>query len=119
MSRKVVTVDEILAGKGPEIEALAHEVRDAILGAAPQLEERALPGWQAVSFRSPERGFVCALFPYADRVRIAFEHGVDLIDPDGRLEKGSTSSKRVRYLSFRPGQAVDADLVDFFVNQYS
>jgi hypothetical protein len=84
-----------------------------MLGAQPQLQERARPGWHSLNYRDPAAGFVCALFPTADRVQLVFERGAELPDPE-RLLTGS--GRRVRVLAFESAGDVDADVVTRFLD---
>jgi hypothetical protein len=69
----------------------------------PDLGERALPGWGAIGFRHPQAGHIAALFPEADGVKLVFEHGARLDDPDGLLE-GTT--RQTRHVSLRSTAAI-------------
>mgnify|MGYP001581345012 FL=1 len=68
--------------------------------AVPALSEAAYPGWKAVGFRHAKAGYVCGVFPSAVGVRLIFEHGAKLADPDG-LIKGAGRVKQVRYVTIR------------------
>ncbi len=107
------TVDELLADHTDEVIDLAERLRAVVLGAHPQLIERARPGWHSINYRDPAAGFVCALFPAADRVQLVFENGARLPDPEGRL---SGTGRQVRALVFPAGTEVDADVVVHFLD---
>ena len=64
---------------------LALWVRDILLAAEPDLEQRVYPGWQGVGFHDAEAGYLCALFPRTNGLFLSFEHGAALPDPDGLL----------------------------------
>lgn len=64
---------------------LAVWVRDVLLAAEPDLEQRVYPGWQGVGFHDAEAGYLCALFPRTNGLFLSFEHGAALPDPDGLL----------------------------------
>lgn len=93
-----MTRAELLAPSPPAVRRLALTVRAVILEAAPGLEERVLPGWRALGYRDARAGHLCALFPRADELKLYFEHGASLPDPDGLLE-GTT--KQTRFVRFR------------------
>jgi hypothetical protein len=92
------TPEQLLSAHPPSIRDLADEIRQTLLAAVPSFEERALPGWRAIAFRDPQAGHVCALFPYADHVKLYVEYGASLDDPDGLMEG---AMKRGRYIAFR------------------
>ena len=85
----------ILAVHAPEIRFLAERLRSLILGTVPEAVETAYPGWHAIGYRHPENGYFAAIFPETERVRLAFEWGVLLPDPNSLL-KGA--GKQVRYV---------------------
>jgi hypothetical protein len=79
-----------------------------LLRAHPDLTERARTGWHSLNYAHPDAGFVCALFPYADRVDLVFEHGALLPDPGGLL---SGTTRQVRTLRVPASGAVDEGAV--------
>ena len=73
---------------------LAWDVRMSIFKAMPRCEKRIYRGWNGLGYHDPDAGYVCAIFPTKDAVRVAFEHGYLLPDPRGLL---TGDGKRVRY----------------------
>jgi hypothetical protein len=106
-------VDELLADHSDAVIALTQRLREIVLGAHPHFTERARAGWHSINYRDPVAGFVCALFPGADRVQLVLEHGARLPDPEGRL---SGAGRQVRSLEFPVAAPVDADLVEHFLD---
>jgi hypothetical protein len=51
----------------------------------PNAAETANPGWHSISYRHPEQGYFCGLFPTQDHVILVFEFGILLPDPNGVL----------------------------------
>jgi hypothetical protein len=100
--------DALLADHPDAVVRTAQRLREVLLDAHPDLTERARPGWHSVNYAHPEAGFVCALFPYADRVDLVFERGALLPDPDGRL---TGDTKQVRTLRLAAGAEPVADVV--------
>ena len=84
-----------------EIGTLARELI-ALVGGMPGLTGKVMPGWRSVNFRHAKAGHVCAVFPYADRVSLYFEHGRVLADPEGLLM--GEALKRGRFLRLHPGE---------------
>jgi hypothetical protein len=101
--KKKTTPEEILAPHGPEVRALVERLRALVRSEVPAVEERAYPGWKAIGYRDEQSGYFCGIFPYADRVRLMFEHGVALDDPAGVLEG---DGKQVRHVEMRPGERI-------------
>ncbi len=106
-------VDDLLAAHTDAVAATARRVRDVVLDAHPQLAERVRPGWHSLNYSDPAAGFVCGVFPLADRVQLAFELGARLPDPDGLL---SGSGRTVRTLEFSSVEAVDPAVVTGFLD---
>jgi hypothetical protein len=105
--------DDLFAEHPDAVIRAAQRLRDVLLEAQPDLVERARTGWHSVNYRHPTAGFVCALFPYTDRVDLVFEHGARLPDPDGHL-MGTT--RQVRTLRVLPDDGVDPDIIVEFLD---
>jgi len=99
-ARAGLTPAALLQPFPPRVRALANRLRSIVKKAAPSLKEAAYPGWKAVGFRHGEAGYICGVFPSAAGVRLIFEHGAGLRDPDGLLEGGGRV-KQVRYVTVR------------------
>ena len=97
------TPDDILAAFPPEVRALAGEVRSFVRARVPSAEERAYPGWRGIGYVDPQAGYFCGLFPQTDHVRLGFEHGAALPDPERLLTAGG---RQVRYVVLRPGEPI-------------
>ncbi len=78
-----------------EARELALSVRAAVLAAEPDLVERVYRGWDGIGFRHPDAGYVCAIYPRGPEVRLLFEHGARLPDPDGLLEGEGAQTRHV------------------------
>jgi hypothetical protein len=105
--------DELLADHPDAVVAAAQRLRDVLLEAQPDLAERARTGWHSINYTHPLAGFVCALFPYANRVDLVFEHGALLPDPAGHL---TGETRQVRTLRLRPDDGVDPGVVVEFLD---
>jgi hypothetical protein len=106
-------LDALLADHPEAVAGIALRLREVLLTGRPDLEERVRSGWHSVNFHDPGAGFVCAIFPLADRVQLVFERGVLLPDPDRRL--GGTGSQ-VRTLEFTAEGDVDAEVILEFLD---
>lgn len=95
MGKTKVLPEEILSAHNLDVQMLAESVRRLIKDEVPEAIEKAYPGWHAIGYTHPSAGYFCAIFPLDDRVQIAFEFGVLLRDPEGRLQG---QGKQVRYL---------------------
>ena len=105
--------DELLSEHPDGVAATAHRLRTVLLDAHPQLAERVRRGWHSINYRDPAAGFVCALFPGAERVQLVFEQGARLPDPEGRL---TGTGRQVRALAFTAPDEVDPAVVVPFLD---
>ena len=105
--------EDLLSEHPDAVAATARRLRAVLLDAHPQLEERVRRGWHSINYRDPVAGFVCALFPTADRVQLVFEHGARLPDPERRL---SGSGRQVRALEVTAPDQVDPEVVGTFLD---
>ena len=106
-------LDALLADHPEAVAGIALRLREVLLTGRPDLAERVRPGWHSVNFHDPVAGFVCALFPLADRVQLVFERGALLPDPHHRL--GGTG-RQVRTLEFTAEGDVDAEVILEFLD---
>ena len=105
--------DELLSEHPDAVTTTAQRLRAVLLDAHPQLQERVRRGWHSINYRDPVAGFVCALFPGAERVQLVFEHGARLPDPEGRL---TGTGRQVRALKFTAPEQVDPAVVVPFLD---
>ena len=82
--------------------------------AAPTAIDSVNPGWHCVAFTHPEVGYFCGLFPKADRVKVGFEFGVLLHDPEHLL---SGSGTQLRYLDVALDAALPKTTLTSFIEQ--
>jgi hypothetical protein len=88
-------VHDFLMASHPGLADLALWVREAVLAGEPELTERVYLGWDGIGFRHPDGGYVCAIYPreQEQEVRLLFEHGVRLHDPEHLLEGAGTQTR--------------------------
>jgi hypothetical protein len=106
-------VEQLLADHSDAVAGIARLLRRTLLDGHPPLVERVRAGWHSINYHDPAAGFVCAVFPLADRVQLVFERGTQLPDPDGRL---TGTGRRVRSLEFTDEADVDPDVVLEFLD---
>ncbi len=102
-SRDIFAVEDILLDHNPEIRALVQSVRNSILNIVPDAIEAAQPVWHSINYSHPESGYFCGVFPLQDSIKLAFEFGVLLPDPENLLEG---RGKQVRYLNLRDTDSI-------------
>ena len=86
-----------------------------LLAGHPGLEGKVMPGWKSINFHHRQAGFVCAVFPNAERVALYFEHG-RLLSAEDELPLGH-ELKRGRYMILRPGAQVPTDTMGILVSE--
>ena len=106
--------EAIIADAPPPLQTIAEELRDLVRATLPEAIERVRPGWRLIGYDVPVVGrrkpaYVGYIAVEPIHVHLGFEHGWAMRDPDGRLQ-GAGITKRVRWLTFRPGDAVDREV---------
>lgn len=94
---------------------LAVWARGIVLEAEPDFTERVYRGWGGIGFRHPSAGYICALYPRPQGdVRLLFEYGAALPDPEGVLEGEGTQT---RYLTLTAPGVDAADTIRALVQR--
>jgi hypothetical protein len=101
-----------LAGRPHAARALW--ARQVLIAAEPALRERVARGWGAVTLHHPAAGYVAGVFTYPARAFVAWEHGVELFDPEGLLEGDGA---QVRTLSITSCDDSTAQALEAFLAQ--
>ncbi len=115
--KDILAPEQILETHDPYIQQLAEKLRELIKRNIPEAVEKAYPGWRAIGYRHPIAGYICGIFPYSDKINLAFEHGASFHDPDHLLKKPPTSSKQVRYFEVRTEEDIDEAVIADFLPQ--
>jgi hypothetical protein len=111
------TPEALLADFSPPVRALAERVLALVTAHVPGVELRAYPGWRGIGLCDAQSGYFCGVFPRHEEgvgargecLRVLFEHGAALPDPDGVLTGGG---RQTRWATLRPGEPVpDAALL--------
>ena len=105
MKKTNITPEDILRDHSPSVVKLVSELRRIARITLPEVTEKAYPGWHAIGYRHPEAGYICGIFPFEEEVKVYFENGKFLPDPDNLLE-GNT--KQTRYYALSVGDKIRA-----------
>lgn len=108
----VTGLDALLEPLPAVIAQHAHAIINMIADTHPELEAKVKQGWRSVNFRHPQAGHVCALFPERSVIKLYFEHGVLLSDPENCL-KGQT--RQTRYMLFEPPAPIDGPVLAHYI----
>lgn len=113
VSNEGLTPEHILTGHIPEVGELSEALRSLVRAAAPEASERAYPSWHGIGYRHPQSGYFCAIFPQQDYVKLGFEFGVLLPDPEGLLEG---VGKQVRYVIIRQMADIQTEAIQRLIH---
>lgn len=100
-----------------EIQEIVATLRAEIGKSFPSLIEKIYFGWKAVGYTHPQAGYVGAIFPAANQVKMGFEHGVFLPDKKQQLVFGKSVGKQVKYLPIPQLNRVVLNDVKGFIEQ--
>ena len=107
--------EEFLAAFPPDVQSLANELRALVKETVPNITEAVYPGWKLIGYRVKQgrrSAYFCFIAPFENRIMLGFEYGIQLFDPDLRLEgEGS----QVRYLTVREKEDIDAEAFPAFI----
>lgn len=104
--------DLFLDGYPPDIRDLAERLRAVVGEAAPEAIERVRTGWRLIGYDIPvgrKTRFFAFVAPEPKHVHLGWESGIWMEDPDGILRGAHLKLKKVRYVTYQPGDEIPAD----------
>ena len=110
-------MDEIakfLAFYPQPIAAHAQRLRDLVLEAVPTAVERLRPGWRLIGYDLPitrHGTYFAWVWPEQEHVHVGWQVATLMADPRGRLRGAHLKLRKVRYLTYGPGDRIVAGLV--------
>ncbi|MFL5680987.1 MAG: DUF1801 domain-containing protein [Chloroflexota bacterium] len=114
--------DAFLEGYPPGIRAAANRLRAIVRRAVPTATERVRLGWRLIGYDVPvgrRTSYFAFVAPEREHVHLGFEHGIWLDDPDRLLEGAHLRLRKVRFVTYRPGDAIPAAALARFAVQAS
>ncbi len=100
-------LDQLLSGHPTAVAALAREMIALVQSIRPDFTVRVAKGWQTVNFHHAQAGFINAIYlSRPGQVLLIFQDG-RLLDHPLLTDDGKV--KKVRWMSFAPGDAIPAD----------
>ena len=101
--------EALLTLSSEPMRAIAERLRLVVARAVPEAIERVRPRWQLLGYDVPigrRTRYFAWVWPQVEHVHLGFEYGAFMRDPDLVLE-GAGVTKRVRWLTFVPGDPID------------
>jgi hypothetical protein len=101
--------DLFLVGYPPGIQAVAERLRAIVLEAVPDAIERVRTGWRLIGYEVPvgkRSRYFALVAPEIEHVHLGFEYGVWMADPDHRLRGAHLNLRKVRFVTFEPGDPI-------------
>lgn len=106
-----------LDGYPPTIQAIGARLRAIVVAAAPDAIERVRVGWRLIGYDVPvgkRTRYFAFVAPELEHVHLGFEYGVWMSDPDSLLQGAHLDLRKVRYVTYRPGEPIpEALLVEY------
>ena len=106
--------DIFLADYRDDIREPAERLRAIVRRAVPSAQERVRPGWRLIGYDVPigrRSVYFAFVAPEPIHVHLGFALGVAMADPAGLLEGAHLRLKKVRFLTFRPGDPIPEEAV--------
>jgi len=104
--------DLFLVGYPPEISDVAERLRGVVHEAVPGAIERVRAGWRLIGYDVPvgrRTRYFAFVAPEPEHVHLGFEYGIWMADPDGLLLGAHLDLKKVRYVTYEPGDPISTD----------
>jgi hypothetical protein len=101
--------DLFLVGYPAGIQMAAERLRAIVLEAVPDAIERVRTGWRLIGYEVPvgkRSRYFAFVAPEIEHVHLGFEYGVWMADPDHLLRGADLNLRKVRFVTFEPGDAI-------------
>jgi hypothetical protein len=112
--REPIPPDLFLSSYSPEIRDLAEQLRGVVHQAVPDAVERVRRGWRLIGYDVPvgrRTRYFAFVAPEPEHVHLGFEYGIWMADPDGILRGAHLDLKKVRYVTYEPGDVLAVDVL--------
>lgn len=103
-----------LADYPDEIRDIAERLRQVVHEAVPEAIERVRTGWRLIGYDVPvgrRTRYFAFVAPEPEHVHLGFEYGIWMTDPNGILLGAHLNLRKVRYVTYQPGDAIPTDLL--------
>ena len=107
--------EEFLSTFPPEMQELANELRSLVKDTIPNVKEAVYTGWKLIGYRVKKGrsgSYFCFIAPFPNRIMLGFEYGIQMFDPNLRLEGDGTQAC---YLTVREKDDIDSENFRLFI----
>jgi len=114
VSQEPIPPDLFLSGYAPEIRDLAERLLGVVREAVPEGIERVRTGWRLIGYDLPvghRTRYFAWVAPEPEHVHLGWQHGIWMTDPDGILRGAHLNLKKVRYVTYQPGDEIPTDVL--------
>ena len=117
MSADLFPPELLLEGYSPGIRASAGRLRAIVRRAVPNAIERVRIRWRLIGYDVPVGNgtrYFAMVWPEPEHVHLGFEYGAWMDDPAGILRGAEIRLKKVRFVTFEPGEPIpDETLIEY------
>jgi hypothetical protein len=109
-----IPAEALLADYPASIREAADALRGLVHKAVPGAVERVRPGWRLIGYDVPvgrRLRYFAYVAPEPGHIHLGFEYGAWMADPARMLEGAHLRLRKVRYLTFQPGQEIPSPAV--------
>lgn len=103
----------------PGIRRAINRLRAVVKRAVPDAIERVRPGWRLIGYDIPvgkRTRYFAFVWPEPEHAHMGWEHGIWMDDPSHILRGAHLKLRKVRYVTYEPGDAIpEATLVEYTI----
>lgn len=99
----------LLDGYSPGIRRAVDRLRAVVKRAVPDAIERVRPGWALIGYDVPigkRTRYFAFVWPEPEHAHLGFEYGIWMDDPDNILQGAHLRLRKVRFVTYEPGEAI-------------
>jgi len=99
----------LLDGYSPGIRRAVDRLRAVVKRAVPDAIERVRPGWGLIGYDVPigkRTRYFAFVWPEPEHAHLGFEYGIWMDDPDNILRGAHLRLRKVRFVTYEPGEAI-------------
>jgi len=113
-ARESVPPELFLSGYSDEIRDVAERLCDVVREAVPESIERVRTGWRLIGYDIPvgrRTRYFAWVWPEPEHVHLGWQFGIWMSDPEGILRGDHLNLRKVRYVTYQPGELIPTDVL--------